>query len=501
MSLRVGITRLSIASVAPMSVFLLRFSRTVILSHMLSPNNLGACVAMMTLLAGCELLTDVGLDRFVIVNYGKDRAQAVAVAQQVALMRATFLLVAIAVFSPQLAGVFGAGEHLKGVAFLGLMPFAGAFFNWRLVQIQQEYRYGPEAIVAVSGQAAGVIMAYPAVAWFQDERAIVVILLSEVVVHVVLSNILVRREPVAYVDPAIRKAVIKWGIPLMINGAGLIAVKQLDQVIVSNLFDLKTLALYALSLNLAITPTAPLQAIGQKIGLPFLGSARADPQLSRQAALLTLMAAALVAAAYALGVGLLLDRMVPLLYGHQYQVTQGFCALAMFDAYLRFCRGGPNMILLHHGLTSRLTVGNLVAALGTLLGLALSLWSRRLESVMVGLVVGDIVSLVLLLFLLRRHLSVPTAIMHMGVQATALCLAGAAIWAGGDLTIGERVLVFIAGGLVIGIDAVVVFKQVGRDFIGRPGQSNQIVTRNMIPVPGGAAVASAVIRTEPPTVA
>jgi O-antigen/teichoic acid export membrane protein len=501
MSLRVGINRLAIASVSPICVFLLRFVRTIILSHMLSPNNLGAAVAMMTLLAGCELLTDVGLDRFVIVNYGKDRAQAVAVAQQIALGRATFLLVAIAVFAPQLASVFGTSEHLKGVAWLGIIPFFGAFFNWRLVQIQQEYRYGPEAIVAVCSQIAGVAVVFPAVAWFQDERAIVVILLSEVVAQVILSNILVRREPVAHVDPSVRKAVIKWGIPLMINGAGLIAVKQLDQVIVANLFDLKTLALYALSLNLAITPTSPLMAIGQKISLPFLGNARANPQLSRQAALLTLLVSGLVVAPYALVVGLLLDRIVPLLYGQQYQITEGFCALAMVDVYLRFCRGGPNVILLHHGLTSRLTVGNLVAALGTLIGLGLSLFSRRLESVMVGLVLGDIVSLVLLLFLLRRHLSVATAMAHMGLQMATLGLVGAAIWSGGDLTIGQRMLLFVAGGVVIGIDAVVVFQKMGKDFVGRSGQSSQVLARNAIPAHGGAAVASAVIRSEPPTVA
>jgi hypothetical protein len=201
----------------------------------------------------------------------------------------------------------------------------------------------------VIAQIAGVVIVFPAVAWFQDERAIVVILLTEVVVQVILSNILVRREPVARVDPAIRKAVLKWGIPLMINGAGLIAVKQLDQVIVANLFDLTTLALYALSLNLAITPTSPLMAIGQKIALPFLGNVRTNPHLARQAALLVLLISGLVIVPYALVVGLALDRIVPLLYGQQYQITEGFCALAMFDVFLRFWRGGPNVILLHYG--------------------------------------------------------------------------------------------------------------------------------------------------------
>jgi hypothetical protein len=495
MSLKLGITRLSIASVSPLCMFSLRFVRTIILSHMLAPNNLGAAIALMTILAGCEMITDVGLDRFVIVNAGKDRAQAVAVAQQIALGRAIFLAGAIAIFSHQLAGLFGASDYLKGVAWLGLVPLIFAFRNWRLIQIQQDYRYGPEALTTVCGQVAGVALVFPAALWLQDERALLVSLLGEAVVHVTLSNILIKREPVAHVDAAMRKAVFKWGLPLMINGVGLMAVKQLDQVFVANLFDLKTLALYALGINLAITPTAPLGTIGQKLGLPFLGNAKSSPQVARQAALLAMLVAAGIAAAYALPVGLLLGRLVPLLYGHQYQVTEAFCALAMFDAFLRFCRGGPNLILLHHGLTSRLTVGNMAAGVGTLIGAGLGYLSGRMEGVLVGVVIGDFVSLVLLLALLGQQLSVARAMFHTGVLAATIGAAAVAIWAGGDLSIAERVLVFVVGGVVICLDAAVVFLRVGRDFMPRPAQR---VGRTAVPAPGRPAVAAVAARHEPP---
>jgi O-antigen/teichoic acid export membrane protein len=495
MSLKLGITRLSIASVSPLCVFALRFVRTIILSHMLAPNNLGAAVALMTILAGCEMVLDVGLDRFVVVTSGKDRAQAVAVAQQIALGRAIFLAAAIALFSHQLAGLFGAGDELKGVAWLGLVPLIFAFRNWRLIQIQQDYRYGPEAITTVCGQIAGVALVFPAALWFQDERALLVSLMAEAVVHVTLSNILIRREPVAQVDRAMRKAVFKWGLPLMINGVGLMAVKQLDQVFVANLFDLKTLAVYALGINLAITPTAPLQTIGQKLGLPFLGKTKDNPQLARHAALLSMLVAACCAACYALPVGLVLDQLVPLLYGRHYQVSEAFCALAMVVAFLRFCRGGPNLILLHHGLTSRLTVGNMVAGIGTAVGAGLAYWSGRMEGVMVGLVIGDFISLVLLLALLRGHLSVAKAMFHTGVLTAIVGVAAAAIWTTGDFGIAQRVLIFVVGGAVIAFDAAVVFLQVGRDFMPRPMQRAVL---NIVPASARPGVAAVAARTEPP---
>ena len=480
LTLKFGITRLSIASISPICAVALRFARTILLSHLLSPNDLGAAVALMTILVGCEMITDVGLDRFVIVTGGGDRAQAVAIAQQITLGRAIFLAATITIFSSALAGVFSTSEHLKGVAWLGLVPLIAGFKNWRLIQLQQDYRYGPEAIATVCGQLAGVAIVVPAVAWLRDGRAIVVSLFVEEAVFVALSNLMVRREPVPFVDAAIRRAAIKWGIPLMINGVGLMAMMQLDRVIVANLFDLKTLALYALGLNLAIAPSAPLQAVGQKLGLPFLGNARANPQLSRQASLLAVHAGACVGAAYALPVGVVLDLFVPALYGRQYQVTEAFCALAMCYAFLRFCRSGPNMILLHQGLTSRLTVGNLVAVVGTGVSLALGIWSRRLEGVMAGLVVGEFAAVAALFFLVRRHLSITTAMVHAGLLSAIIGVAAAVIWSNADLTIGERALVFVVGGLMIGIDVVVAF-QVGRVFVAL---SRQHTTRNAFTAPG-----------------
>jgi O-antigen/teichoic acid export membrane protein len=499
MSLRRRLIRLSLASVSPMCVFFLRLVRTMILSHLLLPNDLGAAIALMSILAGCEMITDVGLDRFVMVTGGEDRAQAVAAAQQIAIVRGIVLAAAIAVFSPALASIFGARAYSGNVAWLALVPLIGGFRNWRLAQIQQDYRYGPEAIASVCGQLAAVTVIVPAFVWLHDERALLVSLITEAVVQVALSRVLVRPEPVAAVDPSVRKAAILWGLPLMINGIGLMALKQLDQVVVANLFDLQTLALYALGLNLAITPTSPLQGIAQKIGLPLLGNARANVQVSRNVSLFVLVGMACVAAAYALAIGVALDRLVPFLYGRQYRVTEAFCALAMFDAFLRFCRGGPNMILLQHSLTGRLTVGNLTAGVGIAIGLILGVVSRRIEGVMVGLVIGDLLSLVVLVSLLHRHLPMRAALTHIGVLATTVGLAAAMLCAGGDLPLEERTLIVVAGCLVIGIDALVLYRHVGRWSAMRSGQSGQWLGQNVVSARRRAVAATLGIQIEPPT--
>ena len=67
--------RLFSASLSPFLEFALRFSRTLLLSRLLSPTNLGAAVALSAILTGCEVITDIGLDKFVMVSVDGMRAR------------------------------------------------------------------------------------------------------------------------------------------------------------------------------------------------------------------------------------------------------------------------------------------------------------------------------------------------------------------------------------------------------------------------------------------
>ncbi|MGH7155591.1 MAG: oligosaccharide flippase family protein, partial [Acetobacteraceae bacterium] len=134
-------------------MYVLRFARTIILSRILSPHSLGAAIALMTILASCEMLTDVGLDRFVMISNRWMRGQTVAAAQQIAVARALLLGTAVIVLAPFLADVFDYQSLAPSIRWLGLLVFVTGFRNPRIYQIQQEYAYRPEAIASISGQA------------------------------------------------------------------------------------------------------------------------------------------------------------------------------------------------------------------------------------------------------------------------------------------------------------------------------------------------------------
>jgi O-antigen/teichoic acid export membrane protein len=473
------LTRLSAASLSPFGEFLLRFVRTVIVSRLLSPDDLGAAVALMAILTGCEVITDVGLDKFVMVSRPDARAQVVAVARQIAIGRAVLLAVVIALGAPLLAAAFGAGGEHRIVAWLGVVPLIASLRNWRVVQVQQEYRYGAETISNLGSRVIALLVLFPAYLVFRDERVVVANLIVEAILAVVLSYVLAPRGgQVAKVDPVLRRQALRFGLPLMANGVGLVVMKQLDQMIVANLFDLAVLAHYALVLNLAIMPTSVLQRVASRVFLPFLGKARAQLASAERASFTVVVGMTAAGAAFAVPIGLTLDWLAPLVYGRQYQVTPAFAALAMLVAFLRFARGGPNTVMVEHGQTVRLTAGNLIAGIGMAIGFALGVHYRRVEAVLVGVLIGDLLSFVLLVWLMRRLLPMAESLRHFAVLGVAVAAVAAAVWLEDGAPWMQRGAILAGAMLVIGIDSYAIYRWIAgadaRPFAARRGKADKM---------------------------
>ena len=458
--------RLFSASLSPFLEFAFRFARTLLLSRLLSPTNLGAAVALSAILTGCEVITDIGLDKFVMVSIEGARAQVVAVARQVSVARAILLAAAIAILAPALADAFAAPGQRWLVAWLGIVPLIRSLKNWRIVQIQQDYSYGAEAISNIGGHFSAVLVVFPAYFLFHDARVMFASLVVEALVSVLLSYILAPAERVKSIDPAIRRGALTFGAPLMLNGVGLVASKQLDQMIVANLFGLATLALYSLAINLALLPTSVIQMIIGKTSQPFLGKARHDESTRRQALLIVIVASTLVAAIYAIPIGLVLDRLAPFVYGAGYKVSPSFSALAMLLAFLRLSRGGPNTVLIDRGQTGRLTAGNLIAVVGMVVGYLLGKATQSVEAVLFGLVLGDMLSIALFAWQLRHLLPIIPAIRHFVVLAATVGAAATGLWLdqGGWIV---RALILAASSAVLLAEAAVIYFQIVLPFAGR----------------------------------
>ena len=450
--------RLAGASVSPGFEFASRFARTIILSRLLTQADFGAAVMLITLLASCEFLTDVGLEPFVMVHGRLNPAQAVAAARQIAIARGVLMALLIVLFAPLLADFFGAKSHVDSIRWLSIVPLVRGFRNLRTVQIQSEYRYRPEAMSKVVADLGALVVVLPATAWFQDERAMLASLIVEAALYVMISHFAMPSERVRAVDPVVRWAALTFGLPLMANGMGLIMLSQFDRMIISNLFGLETLALYSVVFNLANAPISLFMMTFGRVLLPFLVRSQDAPAKSQETSLTAVWSVFAAAASYALAVGVLLDLVVPLLYGRQYQVNSGLYALVTLIVFSRFCRSGLSAIFLVHSETGRLTGANLLSGIGLVVGLLLGVFYRRVEGVMVGLLIGDMLSLLALLKLASGRLSLRAAGYHLTLLAFPALLAAIGALHGDSINVEVRALIVAAGVLVIGLDIVMAYQ-------------------------------------------
>ena len=155
-----------------------------------------------------------------MVHVGPDRAQAVAAARQIGIIRGMLLCLLIVTLAPAIANLLKAKGHLDSIRWLSAVPLVAGFKNWRTMQVQSEYKYRPEAVSLSVSAACALIAVFPAAAWFHDERAMLASLFIEVGLYVVVSHLVLPRERVPMVDPAVRRAALSFGLPLMQTGLG-----------------------------------------------------------------------------------------------------------------------------------------------------------------------------------------------------------------------------------------------------------------------------------------
>ena len=437
------------AAVSPIGEFALRFLRTMVLSRLLAPDDLGAATALFAILVSCEMMSDFGLDSFVMVNNGENRAEAVAAAQRIALVRAALIALVIALFAPVLARIFAIPGQEANIQWLGLVSFIKSLKNWRVIQVQADARYGPQTITNLGSNAAAFVAAALAALYFRDARAMLISLLAEASVYALLSYAVLARYRAAGATKAVVVAALKYGLPLAVNGLALLFLSQLDRIIIANLFGLTMLALYALVWSLAIAPTAPIVLATSSLCWPLLTRQTADPSATRNAPFTVLMSQFILGAAYAMAIATFLDMLVPLVFGSRYTVTPGVQAAAAGIAFLRVCRAAPNTILLASGQTGVLTLGNMGVVAGPVLGFGLAWWLMRLDALMAGMMIGDLLSLAMLLFFIRNRLPKVAMLKQLGLLTLPVCVTALAPCYGDGLDWRARLALLLAGGLVL----------------------------------------------------
>jgi O-antigen/teichoic acid export membrane protein len=443
--INVWVMRSLIVSVSPIVTFASRFVRNVILSRLLIPDQFGTAIAISVVIGLAGLVTDVGLDRFVMVNKS---TQALSAAHVILILRGCLLALLLVGTAPWTAELFGISQFTSSFALAGVVPFVGGFAHLGIKRIMTDYNYGRESIAQLISNLAAIAAIFIAVMILHDHRAIIVGFVAESFFYVVLTHLLAHAPYRLQTDRETLKEALSFGLPLTLNGIALATISQVDRVMVGHLFGVAILGFYAVILNMALTPVSMILRVFGSLGLPYMIRAREDTSVTSENYHLLAFVYSTVALLYAFFVVLTLDILTPYIFGARFNVAPSLNALITVMVFLRVQRGGaPTLALLSTGQTGELALLNLTGAIGLLCAFGLVFLWPRLNSIVLGVVIGDFIGLAFFFFVSSpaRAASRTAAITNIAISFFALAIiVGAFLWMP-EVTWRERSTVFLVG--------------------------------------------------------
>ncbi len=431
-----------------------RFLRTFLLARMLAPEEVGVALAISAVVSSIELMADPGFDKFVMRFTGGEAARAMAAMHALLVLRSVLVFVVLYSLSWTFAGLFGVPEAVLSFQIAAAFVLVRGLTHTSMFQRQRDYAFGTLAKVILVSQPAGMLGLLLGLWWFGDHRAVLVSYACDSAAYVVMSHLLAAGRWSMRADREMARAAMLYALPLMVNGAGLAALQQGDRMLVGAELGVTALALYGLLITLTLVPVSALFRTFATVALAMM--ARAGEDVARRRSSMEFLAwmFGAVALGYALGLALLLDLAMVLLFGERYAVPAGLHLLATLLGFLRVQRGLPTVQLLNDGRTGRVAAANLTALGGLVLAWALLQAWPSLEALLIGLILADLIGLFLLLRWAGEALPEATAVLsaanRVAMLGTGLVLG--ALWLLPAPGLTERGMIALVG--VAGLSAM-----------------------------------------------
>jgi O-antigen/teichoic acid export membrane protein len=221
---------------------------------------------------------------------------------------------------------------------------------------------------------------------------------------------------------------------------------QADRFLVGATLGVATLGVYSVILSLSVVAFSPFYSICSGIGVSVIARNRWDHGRFGSLLLAMIWGFCLFGFAYAAFTGLMLDVLAPGLFGPLYAVDLPTRLMITMIVFLRIVRGPASILLLVDGRTRGLAVANLVAGVGLACSALFVHLAPMLESVLLGVLIGDALSLALFQrFLVQGAPGLARQIMSvLGFELAAVAGLLAALAGAANAGAGARVPIALA---------------------------------------------------------
>lgn len=345
-------------------------ARSAILARMIGGDELGRAMVLMLVLRLAEMISDVGIERFLMQHPGRVTPRLLAALHGAAVLRGLGMAAVLVALALPMAASLQGGASAATYAALAFAPLLRGLLHLDYRLAEREFRLAPMAIVE-GGAVLAMLAALPlALMVWGDHRAMLVVVVVQAGAQAGLSHLIAGARYRVVFDRALLGRVLGFGGPLVLNAALMFLTFQADRLIVAGWYGWTAVAVYGVALQLA---TLPAQIAGRAAGsllAPRLrGTSGAVLSALARKALLAHLGLGLV---FAAGFALAAPPAIALVYGAAFRPDPGLALALGLAAGARILRTPLSQLAVAIGRTGDPARANLwrAGALAPALGAA-----------------------------------------------------------------------------------------------------------------------------------
>jgi len=392
-----------VVTASSMITFALRFARNIILAHLLTRFDYGACVALIAVVTSAQLLTDFGFDKLLV----QERSLAIETLQPVltalSVLRAGFGGLLLLVLSKPLAVMFGAPNAIGSFALLAVGVVLQGFSHLDLVRVQRSHQFAPLAwqnlVVSVVDFVVVLTWAY----LFRGFLAVPIAFVASTVAGILVSQLLAEERFCLRWDTTVVRRAWTFGSPLVLSGIVILLASQADRLLVGASLGLPVLAVYGAAMTIIATPTSFVSNIVITVLLPTLSEVISNEAAFAKRFKYVGIVITFVAGIIFMPVMFLGKPVITRVFGPAYSPEFELIWVIVLGQAAALLRVWPNIGALALGDTRNLIVSNIPRAIGVVFALAAIHLGFGLMGIAVSFAFGEVISLASALWHLRHR--------------------------------------------------------------------------------------------------
>lgn len=405
--------------------YALSFARTLILARVLAKTDFGVAVLLSNALALIETATRMSFGQQVVqseLGDSREFRDSAHAFQLVLGMLGAAVMCAVALATSRLT----TWSHLAWpIAALSVVPLAKGFENLDVFRHQRRFNHTPAVLYDLIPQLVVTVLTWPLAVLLKDYRAVLVVLLCKPLLGLIATHVWAI-EPYRFSWGRQHLAtMLKFGVPLMLNGVLMFASQYADQFVVAGMLSASGLASYALAFSLASIPWALVVQPATSFMLPMMSRLQNDGMLFRRHYRLSAQLSAVAGLLLTLPLVVSGERMVTLVFGAKYEGTGPVLAVLAATAVLRFLRFPAALASMARGDTRNQLYSNLLRAVSLPVALLMVGSGGTVLDVAFAALVSEVAAATFALVHLSRRHAVPVRESQTTIAFLVVALASA----------------------------------------------------------------------------